>query len=125
VPAGTTTTILDTDINTIYFVDSGVSSHATITLPHCNNSGTRYDGKKLSFVVTNIWKNTENGGQGAGPLIRVQGTDRISDYGDTDQNGTVVYSNTLAIGSGTPSFAMVCYAGTLDTVPGVWFQVAF
>jgi Collagen triple helix repeat (20 copies) len=59
VPAGTATTILDTDINAIYFVDPGTSTHATITLPHCNNSGTRYDGKKLSFVVTNIWRNTE------------------------------------------------------------------
>jgi len=125
IPAGTTTSIADTDINTIFFADSGISTHATILLPHCNNSGTRYDGKKLSFVVPNIWKNTENGGNGAGPTIQVQGTDRISDFGGTLQNGTVTYNTSLAIASGTSSFAMVCFAGTIDLHPGVWFQVAF
>jgi hypothetical protein len=126
IPAGSTTTILDTDINTIFFVDSTVGAHATITLPHCNNSGTRYDGKKLSFVVQNIWRNTENGGNGFGPTIQVQGTtDKISDFGGTLQNGTVTYSTSLAIGSGTSFFAMVCFAGTIETHPGVWFQVAF
>ncbi len=124
VPAGSTTTILDTDTNTIFFVDSQASTHATITLPHCNN-GTRFDGKKLSFVVQNIWRNTENSGNGAGPTITVQGTDRISDYGATLQNGTVTYSTGLPISSGTSAFAYVCYAGNLDGHPGVWFQVAF
>jgi hypothetical protein len=124
IPAGTTTTITDSDIDTVFVVEPGTTSHATINLPHCNN-GTRYDGKKLSFIVYNIFKNQENGGNGFGPTIQTQGTDKLSDYGDTDANGTVVYSTHTSINSGASAFAYVCFAGGVDGNPGVWFQVSF
>jgi hypothetical protein len=42
------TTISDSDTNT-YFVMNNTAK--TITMPHCLNGATKYDGKKLVFIV--------------------------------------------------------------------------
>jgi hypothetical protein len=42
------TTILDTDTNTYFVLNN---SAKTIAMPHCLNGSTKYDGKKLVFIV--------------------------------------------------------------------------
>lgn len=63
------TTIPDSDTNTYYVINNASLS---ITMPHCNNSGTKYDGKKLVFLVYN------GNGNNVPTFIR-QGSDEFYD----------------------------------------------
>jgi hypothetical protein len=65
-----TTTISDSDID-VYFVSSSTNPSGTITLPHCNNSGTKFDGKKI-VIITRLTT-------GGGFSFAAQGTDQIFD----------------------------------------------
>ena len=64
-----TTTIPDSDTNSYYVIDNSALS---ITMPHCNNNGTKYDGKKLVFMVY-------NGNGNNVPTFSRQGTDEFYD----------------------------------------------
>jgi hypothetical protein len=94
-------TILDTDTNTI-FVMSNVNM--TITLPHCKNGSTTYDGKRLTFLIP--------GGTATQTFAKASGsTDQVADiYGSvpTGNSYTYAYSN----------YSMIC---TNVSGSGVWY----
>jgi hypothetical protein len=79
------TAIQDTDTN-VFFVTS--DANMTITLPHCKNNATTYDGKKLTVIQI----------QGTGGGIQqfsVVGSDQIYDvYAGTYHNSTSPFVNT-------------------------------
>jgi len=102
-----TATILDTDLRTIFVIGTS----ASVTLPHCGNGGTLYDGKKLTFV-------TYNTGTSA-PSFTVQGMDV---FGDTIGNFTAAGA-TFTPNPAQPYNGFVCTNAI--TTHGVWLMVNF
>jgi hypothetical protein len=102
-----TGTIADTDIRTIFVI----GANATVTLPHCN-SGTPYDGKKLTFITYNT--------PSASPVFVVQGTDT---FGDTLGNFSAT-SATYSPNPAQPYNGFVC-TNAVPSHSGVWLTVNF
>jgi hypothetical protein len=88
-----------------------IGATATVTLPHCNNSGTLYDGKKLTFITY--------GTPSAAPTFVVQGTDT---FGDTLGNQTAAFA-AFTPNAAQPYNGFVCTNAI--TGHGVWLTVNF
>ncbi|MGO9261745.1 MAG: DNRLRE domain-containing protein [Bryobacteraceae bacterium] len=97
--------IQDSNTNT-YFVING-NTALTITMPHCNNAGTKFDGKKLVFLAFN--SNVQ-------PTFTRSGTDEFYDLVNGGTAFTTSYNGGVdALGF---SYAFVC-TNTLGA-NGIW-----